>query len=325
MKVVVLEIHKNTVVILSDKGCVMKIKNRNYVIGQEVLIDMEKTKMPKRIFAYALAASIFLFLGLGIYTYATPYTYISLDVNPSIEYSLNRFRQVLSVTGVNDDGTNLLSEINISNLKNKNIQDALSLTIEQLSESGYFNLEESGMIITTSSTNSEDDITLAKDLQMVANEQIAKLGHNAFVMSEVITRERLEEARSAGVTPGKMLLVEQLAKSAGTSETINEEEWLQKSIREILKQTHQYKEQHQESNGDSGNGLPDDDRPLQGSETETVKEEEKNREQEMNSSENASPNSQQKQDDADDRNTPMDPSEDTQNTNNKNATPNKGN
>jgi hypothetical protein len=57
----------------------------------------------------------------------------------------------------------------------------------------------------------------------------------------------LEKAMSEGVSPGKMLLVERLAESSGSSENINKDEWLQKSVREIMKETNQYREQTKEA------------------------------------------------------------------------------
>lgn len=63
--------------------------------------------------------------GVGAYAYYTPTSYVSLDVNPSIEYRLNVFDRVLSVVGVNDDGENILDGIGQTKIKNKSIDKAI--------------------------------------------------------------------------------------------------------------------------------------------------------------------------------------------------------
>lgn len=59
--------------------------------------------------------------GGGALAYYTPAKYVSLDVNPSIEYQLNIFDRVLTVKGVNDDGSEIVDEIDLGNLKNKKL------------------------------------------------------------------------------------------------------------------------------------------------------------------------------------------------------------
>src|SRR5665647_1597296 len=104
MKSVVVEIHKKNAILLSDNGCIIKRQNKNYRIGQEVEIIMENRSNYKKIAAYAAAACFILVVGAGFLTYYTPSTYVSFDVNPSIEYTVNMYDRVISVKGVNDDG-----------------------------------------------------------------------------------------------------------------------------------------------------------------------------------------------------------------------------
>lgn len=42
MKGIVVEINNHTAAVLSDEGCVVKTRNDNYQIGQEVEISMKK-------------------------------------------------------------------------------------------------------------------------------------------------------------------------------------------------------------------------------------------------------------------------------------------
>ena len=253
MKGIVVEIHNHMAAVLSDEGCVVKVSNYNYQIGQEVEISMKKQIKFKKAFAFASAAAcILVMFGISAYAYYTPYTYVSLDVNPSIEYSVNRFDRVLAVKGVNDDGTEIISGIELNNLKNKSIEDAISLTIDEISDAGYLDSNASGIVITTSSDAMTKAGELVQTLEKVVNKGVEKNNHEAVVTAEAVGADRVAEAQSLGVTPGKLNLVEKMMKYADNAENINKEEWLHKSVKDIMAKTNEYKEQNQEHEQNAG-------------------------------------------------------------------------
>ena len=122
MKSVVLEIKGKFAAVLSDDGSIKKVKNRNYAVGQEIWsiqkeedLKMKNLPITKKIALCASCAAIMLFgTGAGVWVYAAPYSYVSLDVNPSIEYTLNRLDRVIKVKAVNDDGQAILDEVNMT-------------------------------------------------------------------------------------------------------------------------------------------------------------------------------------------------------------------
>ena len=125
MRAVVTQIQGKFAAILSEDGRIEKITNKNYVIGQ--VIEMkENVKAKKHIAAWVASAAAIVLVALGgtAYAYYSPYYYVSLDVNPSIEYTLNRFDRVLTAKAVNEDGTEILKEVDLKNLSNHTIDDA---------------------------------------------------------------------------------------------------------------------------------------------------------------------------------------------------------
>lgn len=56
------------------------------------------------------------------------------------------------------------------------------------------------------------------------------------VEAEGVGQERVEEAKAMGVTPGKLNLVDKLKGSSDETAEINEEEWLEKPVKDIMKQ-----------------------------------------------------------------------------------------
>lgn len=81
-------------------------------------------KVRKRNFLfYAMASACLLFVLFGAHWfYFTPIAVLSIDINPSIEMSINRLDKVIFVDGFNEDGRELSSTLDI---KYKNYTDAI--------------------------------------------------------------------------------------------------------------------------------------------------------------------------------------------------------
>lgn len=67
------------------------------------------------VYAAACACLLLLLLG-GRWLYFTPTAEISMDINPSIELSVNRFDRVIAVTAFNEDGQELSRELDVKHM-----------------------------------------------------------------------------------------------------------------------------------------------------------------------------------------------------------------
>ena len=66
----------------------------------------------------ALACSIVLVVGMvGLFSYFTPASAISIDVNPSLELKLNIYSRVIEASAYNQDAAQLLEQVDLSNLR----------------------------------------------------------------------------------------------------------------------------------------------------------------------------------------------------------------
>ena len=195
----------------------------------------------KKVAAFAAAACFLLISGSSVFAYYTPSSYVSLDVNPSIEFSVNVFDRVIKVTGVNDDGTEIINEINIDNLKNKNIADAVDLIVDEISKEGYLDSNDAGIVIATSSEDTDKAEELAGELEDSATEACEETSGEVTVTAEAVGKSRVDEARELGVTPGKLNLVEKLKESSSEPDSIDINEWLGKPVKEIMAQTKENK------------------------------------------------------------------------------------
>ncbi len=83
----------------------------------------------------AVLVSFLLIVGIRGYTWIqAPISYISIDINPSVELELNRLDRVISATAYNEDGTKLLDG---QNLKGKDYREAIRQLVGSNSMDAY--------------------------------------------------------------------------------------------------------------------------------------------------------------------------------------------
>lgn len=169
MKAVIVEIKDSVAAALCEDGRVSKIKNKNYAIGQEIILKNNN----KYIKLAASAAAALTLFATPAWAYLTPYSYVSLDINPSFEFSINMFDRVLEVRAVNDDGEKVVESISIAELKNKEIKEAVKNVLVELKDQGYIiHGEEGGVVVATSSKNQEKTDKLATSLRTTVEEEV---------------------------------------------------------------------------------------------------------------------------------------------------------
>lgn len=231
MKAVIVDIKHDSVVALNDDGCMVKVKNNNYQIGQ--VIELKK-RTNSRFVRSVSAAIVLLFLGIGAWSFLSPYSYVSLDVNPSIQYSVNRFGLVLSAEAVNEDGAEILENLD---LKLMNIEDAVEETVDGIKRAGYFDGDEpGGIMLATSCQNEAEAIQLQEQLQIRIHETVQDR-EGVDVDAITVGWERVEEAQELGITPGKLNLIEKMIASSDDPESISIEDWMDRSVKDIQQAT----------------------------------------------------------------------------------------
>lgn len=75
-----------------------------------------RAKWPVALRLIPAAACLALAILAGRWLYFTPTVEISIDINPSLELGINRFDRVISATGYNEDGQEMLESLDLNNL-----------------------------------------------------------------------------------------------------------------------------------------------------------------------------------------------------------------
>jgi len=244
MDACIVELRGRYAAALTSDGQFVRIRNHGFSVGQTVRLTKRQTMPAQRRQLRALTAVaaglLFLVLG-GFKGYQTPVGVVSLDVNPSIEYSINVFDRVLSVRGVNEDGAVLLEQIDETLLKNRSVGDAVEQTIDSLRESGYFSQDqENDVVLAASSYSAQHAEELAEQLKGRVAQQ-----NDLSILSFSVTHQEVEQAHALGSSAGKVRIVEQLKQSNQSEYGFQEEDWLEKPVRDILQETEEQQQQTQ--------------------------------------------------------------------------------
>lgn len=251
MKSIVMEVDGRDAVVMNGAGDFIRIKNRDYRVGQRI----EARRVPRlkrmRTAIAAAAAVLILFAAGGTYAYLAPYSEVSLDVNPSIMLRLNYFNRVIDVGAMNDDARRVLEGLE---LINDDVETATGEVVDALSEKGYIKAGEDAEFMVTA--NSQDQ-TRAREMLEAAERRIEQRTEEhrirANVSGECIGRELVTRAREYGVSPGKLRLVEKYALSTGDPSSVDVAGWLEKPVKEIMAATRENRKDTKGSNA-PGNG-----------------------------------------------------------------------
>lgn len=201
--------------------------------GKGTVIDMtnavETKKKTRRWAPLAAAACLALALvlvgGGGGYYYYTANnavaSLVSLDVNPSIQLEVNKNEKVLSATPMNDDGAEILADMD---LKGTPADVAMYAIIGSLLQHGYVDELANSILITVE----DDDQARGEKLQQELTAQADAALENAQVSGAVLaqtlqhTEELSQKAQEYGISTGKAALIMAIVEGSNNTKTFEE-------------------------------------------------------------------------------------------------------
>ncbi|MFZ5975708.1 MAG: anti-sigma-I factor RsgI family protein [Bacillota bacterium] len=232
----VIEINGKHAVVMNENGTFEKIKNNDFTPGQRIESSVKRNKKLRYTIA-AASAAFALFIAGGAYAYCTPYSQVSIDVNPSVVMHLNYFNKVIQVQAMNADAEKILEKVNVLN---DDIQVATEEFITEIAKEGYVAPDSDAAFMVT--TNSQDQ-NRAQEMLRVTEQKIEQkmeqLHIRAGINGECIGQELVTRAREYGISPGKLMLVERYALSTGSPENVDISAWINKSVKEIIAATNE--------------------------------------------------------------------------------------
>lgn len=213
MRAIIVEIRGRQAAALGDDGMVYLIKAGQHAVGEKIDLSSQKCRFRwKKPLTWAACVAVLVATATtGVYAAYEPYSYVSLDTASSVEYTLNRFDQVLDVCPVDEDSAFLAKTLHAEVPKFSHIDKALAHTVDAMYADG-------------SLTGSDDDLLLVgvsakgdHKTQQLKEHLGEKLGEKRpdgqpHPPSEVIPSNQKHRriAQELGTSSGKLELMERL-------------------------------------------------------------------------------------------------------------------
>ena len=137
MSGVIVSVKGRYAVLLTKNSDFIKVKNKNYSVGDKVKIPHYKGQI------LAAAASFIVVCG-GISSYFVPAKYMSVDINPSVMMTINIYNRVINTKPLNDDAEILLSKTDVSGMS---VSESMDELIKKSEEIGYLNEHNKDVIV----------------------------------------------------------------------------------------------------------------------------------------------------------------------------------
>ncbi|SDM94337.1 hypothetical protein SAMN04488137_2703 [Fictibacillus solisalsi] len=237
-KGIVVEVKRHHIIVLSEGGVFRKVKNNGqlYAVGSDILLPNE----PNRNSMFSLpvfnwkSASVFTFAILLLFFQLAPntgqgvYAYVGIEMNPSIELSIDDDMRVQQITAYNSDGKKL-----VALLENYHGQPLEKVTEEifRICRAKGFIKPDQEVIVTTTLTKDVSKETQQKIEQKINSLMEQKALENKIDMTSlIISNKERKRAKKSGLTPAKYAIL-MAAKEAGIP--IKQNDIKKKSIQEL--------------------------------------------------------------------------------------------
>ena len=228
MKAIVTKITGRKAVLLRQDGAFVRAANRGYRVGQQISVPYGRRRAAQPLLAAACLV-IVLLSATAFAAITLPFSYVSVDVNPSLQMTLNWFDNVRSVEAMNDDAQEIVDRLLEEGIENQPIADAIQMIYSALEDDTYLSDEaDNDVVVAVASYGIKDVQTLAQQLEQVQTVQNSGTALN--VKTVQVDSATLAEAKEYGTTAGKLAIVKPLIQDS-PEET---QEWLRKPVREIL-------------------------------------------------------------------------------------------
>ena len=187
------------------------------------VIPMKKAA-PSRMLRNLIAACLALALvggGGGIFYHQAHAvaSVVSLDVNPSIEMTVNRREKILSCTPLNEEAREILADMGGgADLKGTKLDVAVNAIVGSLVRHGYLDSISSAILISVEDRDESRAAKLQQELTAAVDAVLQEQSANASVLSQTLTQQpELEtQARENNISTGKAYLVRQVMEMNGT-------------------------------------------------------------------------------------------------------------
>ncbi|WP_029502269.1 hypothetical protein [Lachnoclostridium phytofermentans] len=184
---------------------VIKLTEHDFITRQELTKKKSFFSFRKIAIAFCCLCIIFAATINLLHTGSqTPYSFLTLDVNPGFEILLNHKNDIISIQGINEEAKVLLKD---SSYKSSSIQDTLNDLILRLVEANYITIEHNTILLTIQCK----DESYLDELEKNLTNTIQSTLHQENISPNLVIQKKKENAPtslpSKDITSGKQYFI----------------------------------------------------------------------------------------------------------------------
>lgn len=217
----ILELENDKAVVMTNACDFVKVKRKpGMFVGQQINFENKDLYVKKSSYMkyYALVASfVLLIFSYGLfsrfYLTSTVYAYFDVDINPSIELSVDKSMKVIEAKPLNDDANVLLKDLKLKKLP---IKEAIEEIVKDSKKQGYIKDELQNAILVSASIDEKEvksDVAVkALDDTLTDIKQMSIEVANGKISPEVlkVSPENRNEAVEKNISMGRFVLYNEL-------------------------------------------------------------------------------------------------------------------
>ncbi|GAB2046072.1 hypothetical protein AGATL06_25710 [Agathobaculum sp. TL06] len=237
MRAVIVAIQGRRAAALASDGAVYRVDAAGRSVGQVIEVASRRRRSWKKPLSWAACAAVLCAMATtGVYAAYEPYAYVSIDAADSIEYTLNRFDQVLEVRAVGEDAAPLTETLQEQIPRFSHLDLAMERTMDQMYAAGGLTGADSDFVMVAVSAKTQEKTARLKEhmgTRLSADRPDGKEPPPAEVIP--VSEERCALARRLDTTPGRLELVGRLYAGQEAPSRKEAEYWLDKPAGEIVR------------------------------------------------------------------------------------------
>lgn len=197
------------------KACGIREQTEQQPERKTVYLKPKKKKPAYKVFGSVAAALIVCIAGVlafGKGGASEAAAIIGLDVNPSIQLSVDDNGKVIEASAVNKDGEKILDDMSLAGTDMKVAANAI---VGSMLQQGFLNDISNSILVSVQAKDSAKGTSLQEELSSSLNQYLGSYALSAAVMGQCITDDSEITAFAAenGISEGKAYLIKTLAAS----------------------------------------------------------------------------------------------------------------
>lgn len=243
---VVMEIKEKQAVLMETGGAFRRMRARPEWQTGDIVYLPKKNQSVRALYTTAACFVLLLLSSFSVfYLQFEEATIISMDINPSIELSVNRFGKVIHSRAYNEDGETLLAQVDLTG---QPYRDAIAQLMKSSPMQGYIFANDSMDISVYAGENAGTILSQVEETVFEATQPYKPLALNCHTLSQ----DQVKTAHGHRMTGGRYLALLELQTVLPDADIESYSHCSIGEIRDQIGQQRQHRMQGADGSGESG-------------------------------------------------------------------------